>query len=497
MIGGKLMNGLSVVVPSLALFLFVAVSPTRGADFSGKYEGAWESSNGGRIPVTATIRQEGNRASGRVGPNAERQDALEIAIENGHLIASMTALGGLRITFVAEGERLSGTVQRVDGRPPTFERLTLTRTGALSLADTISTLQNEGKFRSERILKLRDQLRRRPEALDEFWKSVEQSGAPIIEPDPSDERFQMATFLWRGKPDHRNVLIMWGPYAAARPADFLMAHLPDTDLWFRTIRLPRGARLRYQLSPNDPLAAMPPLEEPRKPSKDPLNKNGDLLELPNALTQPYYQRRDGTPLMAKQERRLSSRHLSQERQIVVYTPPGYDMKAKPLPSIYFFDGEDADGAVFASWTFENLIADGKIPPMVVVRIVNPAQGGRRQLMAAEPFFNFLANELVPYVRANYNVSSNADETAVAGYSLGGLAATYAGLRHFDVFGLVLSQSGSFWYEPSGDENVEPTWLARQFIASPKLPLRFYICRFLRGRYVRPWRWNSASESTFA
>jgi enterochelin esterase-like enzyme len=90
------------------------------------------------------------------------------------------------------------------------------------------------------------------------------------------------------------------------------------------------------------------------------------------------------------------------------------------------------------------------------------------------FFNFLIEEVVPYVRANYNVSRNPAETAISGYSLGGLASAYAGLRHSDVFGLILAQSGSYWYEPTGDETAEPNWIAQKFIASPKLPLRFYM-----------------------
>jgi enterochelin esterase-like enzyme len=70
---------------------------------------------------------------------------------------------------------------------------------------------------------------------------------------------------------------------------------------------------------------------------------------------------------------------------------------------------------------------------------------------------------------------------VGGSSFGGLAAACAGLQHSETFGNVLSQSGAFHWLPSkGDQardsgtNSEPNWVARQFIASPKLPLRFYL-----------------------
>jgi enterochelin esterase-like enzyme len=46
------------------------------------------------------------------------------------------------------------------------------------------------------------------------------------------------------------------------------------------------------------------------------------------------------------------------------------------------------------------------------------------------------------------------------------------LRHPELFGNVLSQSGSYWWTPEGDPEDE--WLARQFTAADKLPLHFYL-----------------------
>ena len=147
----------------------------------------------------------------------------------------------------------------------------------------------------------------------------------------------------------------------------------------------------------------------------------------------------------------------------------------PFPNIYLTDGEDPDGLVFASWTFENLLADKKIPPVVVIRIVNPDQStSNKELVCYDPFFAYLSDELVPFIRERYNTSRDPSKTAFGGYSLGGLAAAYAAFRYSEIFGLVLSQSGSYWYEPTGAEYDEPNWLARQFAEHKKLPLRFYM-----------------------
>src|SRR6185369_2891324 len=95
---------------------------------------------------------------------------------------------------------------------------------------------------------------------------------------------------------------------------------------------------------------------------------------------------------------------------------------------------------------DNLIAASKIPPMVAVLIANPSQETRRN------FADFLAKELIPWTHGHYNVTSDPRQTVVGGSSYGAIAATYAGLRHSDVFGNVLCQSGSFWWAPGLDPN---------------------------------------------
>src|SRR5262249_36594892 len=85
--------------------------------------------------------------------------------------------------------------------------------------------------------------------------------------------------------------------------------------------------------------------------------------------------------------------------------------------------------------------------------------------------DFLAHELLPWARERYAITSDPARIVVAGSSYGGLAAAYAGFRHPEVFGNVLSQSGAFWWRPEAD--AEHEWLIHPFVASPRLPLRFY------------------------
>lgn len=103
----------------------------------------------------------------------------------------------------------------------------------------------------------------------------------------------------------------------------------------------------------------------------------------------------------------------------------------------------------------------------------------RDLLCSIPFEDFLVKEIVPWALKNYHTSDDPRRIVVVGSSYGGLWAGCSALRQSEVFGNVLSQSGTFTWYPNwnlGTEDyaVESGWLARQFVAAPKLPVRFYM-----------------------
>ncbi|HLY30010.1 MAG TPA: alpha/beta hydrolase-fold protein, partial [Ktedonobacterales bacterium] len=97
---------------------------------------------------------------------------------------------------------------------------------------------------------------------------------------------------------------------------------------------------------------------------------------------------------------------------------------------------------------------------------------RIELACHTLFIDFLAQELLPWMHAQYRVSRSPVQTIVGGMSLGGLAAAYAGLRRPDLFGQVFTQSGSLFWKP--EQEVEYEWVTRQLVAAPQLPLRWYV-----------------------
>jgi enterochelin esterase family protein len=364
---------------------------------------------------------------------------------------------------------------------------------------------------SPRLQALKSQIASGQKNTDSFWKEVAAVGTPLIDPFPSDDRYHLVTFLWRSTYETKNVLFLSAIWGVGAPAAYAMHQIPDSDVWYLTLKLPRGARFSYQLSPNDPMTSDGPRDAQRAATRqaDPLNLHPlskcppdvtkdrcrSMVELPPA-TESWFVKKPGIPEGRVEKQRITSNIQKLERPFSVYTPANYKADGPPNALLIMFDGENLPGDTFR-WltTLDNLIAASKIPPTVAVFVENLPRRRLVDLIANPEFADFLAAELVPWVRAHYNVSKKPAQTVVGGNSAGGLAAPYVALRHPKVFGNSMSVSGAFWWSPehhrgicgahcpdSGglksddftDATTEGNFLVKQFLASPKLPLRFYL-----------------------
>ncbi|MCX6634540.1 MAG: alpha/beta hydrolase-fold protein [Acidobacteria bacterium] len=143
--------------------------------------------------------------------------------------------------------------------------------------------------------------------------------------------------------------------------------------------------------------------------------------------------------------------VGDHRDYFVYTPPGYDPKAKKLyPVLCLLHGfsDDASG-----WTavgrahviLDNLIAQGKAKPMLVVmplgygameivsRGAPPLRDPKLRQRSFERFRDALLKEVLPEVGKTYRVSKNRGQRAIAGLSMGGAESLYVGLYALDTF----------------------------------------------------------------
>jgi enterochelin esterase-like enzyme len=135
---------------------------------------------------------------------------------------------------------------------------------------------------------------------------------------------------------------------------------------------------------------------------------------------------------------------------VVYTPPGYDEKAKkPYPVLYLLHGWSDSEAGWsavgrANLIFDNLLSAGTIKPMVVVmplgygdiaflRTYDVWQDPAAIDHNTDLFTNALLTEVLPRVESEYHVSKDRNDRAIAGLSMGGLEGLEIGLTHTGQF----------------------------------------------------------------
>lgn len=145
-----------------------------------------------------------------------------------------------------------------------------------------------------------------------------------------------------------------------------------------------------------------------------------------------------------------SKSLNRLRELVVYTPPSYDKQIDDrFPTLYLQHGSGDNQATWvvhgkAHWILDNLIAQGKARPMVVVMMDGHAAD--RSLSGPQgntgAFERDLLQDVMPFVEANYRVKTDAASRCIAGLSMGGGQSLTVGLNHLDRFGWVAGFSSS-------------------------------------------------------
>jgi len=183
-----------------------------------------------------------------------------------------------------------------------------------------------------------------------------------------------------------------------------------------------------------------------------------------------------------------SKILNNDRDVIVYLPPGYDKdKQRHYSVLYLHDGQNLfDGATSfipgQEWRVDEaagvLIASGKIEPLIIVGVYNTGKDRIDEYTpVAEPKYKaggkadlygrLLVEELKPFIDKTYRTRKGATDTGLGGSSLGGLVSMYLALKYPNVFGRVAVVSPSVWW---GNNQI-----VHQVEALPKKPpLRIWL-----------------------
>ena len=197
---------------------------------------------------------------------------------------------------------------------------------------------------------------------------------------------------------------------------------------------------------------------PFVPAPEPVSAQSAEYE---CLTPPdgYDQERLDTAKGKVTEITYHSEATHSDRTALVYTPQGYSSQQK-YAVCYILHGIDGDsGNWMAGWDgranimLDNLIADGKLQPMVIVSPNTNAEGAG----VGDGYENFtkdLIENLVPYMEQNYSLYTDSAHRALAGFSMGGGQTFNIALPNLDVFpylgGKQFNERGEL-KEPSQDD----------------------------------------------
>jgi len=196
------------------------------------------------------------------------------------------------------------------------------------------------------------------------------------------------------------------------------------------------AALRAQNAPAEPASA------PRRMPPITLGPD-DVRAVPDA-PEGYKAKRDGIPHGKLEMIEYDSKTVGTRRKMNVYTPPGYSTSTK-YPVLYLLHGIGGDETEWERFAqpenlLDNLIADGKAVPMIVVMPNGRAQPDDHptgnMFAHAAAFAKFegdLLNDVIPAIESRYSTLTDREHRALAGLSMGGGQTLNFGLAHLDRF----------------------------------------------------------------
>jgi len=143
--------------------------------------------------------------------------------------------------------------------------------------------------------------------------------------------------------------------------------------------------------------------------------------------------------------------INRQREFQVYTPPGYETGAETYPLLVLQHGHSDGHATWvahgkAHWILDNLVAEGKSVPMIVVMLdghpIPESYGDGRSSANTEELRRDLLEATLPMVEKLYRIKPGRENRAIAGLSMGGLHALTIGLNELETFAWIGSFSAA-------------------------------------------------------
>jgi len=211
----------------------------------------------------------------------------------------------------------------------------------------------------------------------------------------------------------------------------------DQGIWSVTVDSPPKGIWEYRFEV-DGLSMIDPENSAIKPMRSPRTS---ILHLPS--DPPAVHDFQDVPHGTVRHHDYLSASLNRRRSYVVYTPPDYGTSgSRTYPLLVLQHGSGDNERTWtvhgkAHWILDNLIANGKAVPMVVLMMdghaVSPRKSRKERKRNTAMFERDLLQDVLPRVESDYRVAENANRRGIVGLSMGGEQSLTIGLRHSDRF----------------------------------------------------------------
>lgn len=243
--------------------------------------------------------------------------------------------------------------------------------------------------------------------------------------------------MYKGQPEIKNVRVLGAPYDGHAH----LSKLSGSNIWFKTYDVPQSSRFSYRLAPNVPQLDEDNWQEQRRAvlattQPDPLNhsslfsQNDDLFGAASTITLSKAPSDHDTQDLGNPKGKVSdyifkSQELKNKRKISIYQPNSIYSIADNAPVLILFDSDAYLSKVPTPTILDNLIAEGKVPPMRMVFINTPVPSMReKELTPNQTYSDFMANEFKPWLCKAHSICPAAKDTILSGSSYGGLSSMY-------------------------------------------------------------------------
>ncbi len=240
----------------------------------------------------------------------------------------------------------------------------------------------------------------------------------------------------------------------------------DTGVFSLSVSLPRGFPLEYKFTRGSWLTVEKGVKGEEIPNRTLVVLQDTTIEIEVANWRDFLENeRKSHNISGNVEKiEFKSRILRyyNPRKVWIYLPPDYEVSNKRYPVLYMQDGQnlfDDSESYAGEWHVDEILEEmykEKGFSLIVVGIENAQE---YRIDEYSPYFNekysrggggklyvdFVVKELKPFIDQNYHTEPQI--TGILGSSLGGLISIYAGFLYPEIFKIVGSMSGAFWFNP--------------------------------------------------